>query len=1105
MGLYDHSDSKVYVVTLENKSDLESFYSDMESDGYQLHLKRPISRSTEYYMNSTQAEDIRNDSRVAAVEINEDDDPIREIIPFYDEVNNTPYGFAGDFEKSSFANNHDNNERQWGHLHSSGSTAERRKGSWGHDNLKNVTDNVEIFADGKHVDVVIVDQPVSYDCDEWKSPTTGQSRFVQYDWFGELNGYVSSIDDDGMSLPSGTYPYHPNSVNTTFHGTHVAGTVAGQWYGWAREANIYSLHVNLGSGFGTSLSSRLVFDYLRAFHRHKPINPLTGKKNPTVTNHSWGSSYNIYSFFERSLTVNDIQEIIVRGVTYTSGNPGPSGWTMDGIHKDFGVGSTQFRYNMDSTASRYDMEDAIEDGVVCIAAAGNNDQYSIHADPTAPEYTDWNNSVTFFLPSPYSGTYTVYHNRGFSPANAKGCITVGSISNLSNFSKSDFSNFGPLIDVWAPGHMIHSAWPDPSNIYSASGLNGAGYPDSKYGGDNWRYPISGTSMASPQVCGIAALLATGKERFTNSDVLGFIQNNSYENDITFNVNGGLFDDRTCDGGANTLYGGSTSTSKEIKAINPRNISGLIDGWYKETLKGHRRPSHSFSNAQMYPRTNNYYRPRSESAYNTYSITVTAASGNYVFTGSDMTNTYSNSTQPRIDVKQGDTIQFTINASDHPFWIKTSQSTGTSNVYNTGVTGNGTSAGSEVVFNTGDGSGSNYANAPVYDPINQKVVIAYQDLDNNSAGTAVVGTVSGTSISFSSEVEFSTDMVATVSSAYDSNSGKVVIAYNAHHASDPSRGKAVVGTVSGNTISFGTPVEFNSSGSSPFTSTVYDPINQKIVIAYTDGGNSNYGTAIVGTVSGNSISFGTPVVYNNSLSTQSKCTYDSTNQKVVIAYRDDGNSNIGGAVVGTVSGTSITFGSPVVFNSGTIGYGPLGNVYDPINQKVVIAFEDRTQNPSSSGVGGAVVGTVSGTSITFGSTVIFNNIGGDSISSTYDSDSGKVVIAYRDFTDALYYGTAIVGTVSGNSISFGSNLVFSNSQSDHSGSTYDSTNGKVVIAYQSYDGTDYTGKSVVLTNNITGNGTDNGSITWNTAGVPLGAYYYNCEYHSSMNGIIFINA
>ena len=692
MGLYDHSDDKVYVVTLENNSDLESFYSDMASDGYKLHLKRPISRSTEYYMNSTEAQDIRNDSRVAAVEINIDDDPIKEITPFYTEVNNTPYGFAGDFEKSDSASQHGDNEKQWGHLHSSGDAAARQKGVFGHDNTSMVTDNVEIYADGKHVDVVIVDNPVSFDCAEWQSPTTGLNRFVEYDWFGQLNGYVSSIDDDGNALPSGTYGYHPNSANATFHGTHVASTVAGQWYGWAREANIYSLHVNLGSGFGTPVTSTLVFDYLRAFHRHKPINPLTGKKNPTVTNHSWGSSYNIYPFYERLLTEADVANIRVRGVTYNAGNPGPNGWTIDGIHKDFGVGPSQYRYNADSTGSRYDMEDAIEDGVVIIAAAGNNDQYSIHADPTSPEYSsDWNNYVQFNLPS--GSIYTAYHNRGSSPANAKGCITVGSISNLSDFRKSDFSNFGPLIDVWAPGDKIQGAWPNPANIYVASGLNGVGYVDNKYGGANWRYTIGGTSMASPQVCGIAALLATGKERFTNSDVLGFIQQKSYENDITFNINGGLFDDRTCDGGGNPLYGGSTSTSKEIKAINPRNVSGLIDGWYKETLKGHRRPSHSFNNAQMYPRTNSYYRPISESLIKTYPITVTVSYGNYKLTGDDRNTTHSNSTQPTINVKKGDTIQFTINANGHPFWIKTSQSTGTGGAYNTGVTGNGTQNGS----------------------------------------------------------------------------------------------------------------------------------------------------------------------------------------------------------------------------------------------------------------------------------------------------------------------------------------------------------------------------------------------------------------------------
>ena len=668
---YEHSDTKPYLVTLEDKNDLEGFYSDMESNGYKLHMKRPMSRTTQYYMTSDQAVDLRKDPRVDAVEIHIDYDPIGVVEPFgYEQVNNTPYGFNGDFEKSNSAVSHGDNDRQWAQLHSSGSTAQRRKGVWGHDATANVNDDVEIFADGKHVDVVIVDQPVSYDCEEWKSPTTGKSRFVEYDWYGELNQYVGTIDDDGNTLPSGSYVYHPNSANATFHGTHCAGTVAGQWYGWAREANIYSLHVNLGSGFGNPLSSTLVFDYLRAFHRHKPINPATGKRNPTVTNHSWGSSYKIYSYYERALVPSDIDSIRVRGTVYNASNPGPNGWTMAGIEKDFGVGAYDFSYNKDNVGSRSDMVDAIKDGVVCIAAAGNNDQYSIKANSLTPEFADWSNYIYFKLPS--GSYYLVYPHQGSSPGNTWNCITVGCTSHKSNFEKTDFSNFGPAIDVWAPGDMIQSAWPDPANIYASSGLNGQGYVDNKYGPPNWRYTISGTSMASPQVCGIAALLATGKERFTNSDVMGFIQHNSYENEMTFDVNGGFFDDRTCSGGLNPLFGGATSTNREIKAINPRNVSGLIDGWYKETLKGERRETYMFYGAQMFPRTNTFYRPIPPTVF---PITVSVGSGIYLITGDDRSNSFNDTSNPTINVKKGDVIQFTVNAGGHPFWIGISQQTG----------------------------------------------------------------------------------------------------------------------------------------------------------------------------------------------------------------------------------------------------------------------------------------------------------------------------------------------------------------------------------------------------------------------------------------------
>jgi len=57
---------------------------------------------------------------------------------------------------------------------------------------------------------------------------------------------------------------------------------------------------------------------------------------------------------------------------------------------------------------------------------------------------------------------------------------------------------------------------------------------------------------------------------------------------------------------------------------------------------------------------------------------------------------------------------------------------------------------------------------------------------------------------------------------------------------------------------------------------------KVVISYRDDGNSDSGTVIVGTVSGTSISFGSEVVFNSGNTVYNSCTFDSTNNKTVIA-------------------------------------------------------------------------------------------------------------------------------------------------------------------------------------------------------------------------------
>ena len=261
-----------------------------------------------------------------------------------------------------------------------------------------------------------------------------------------------------------------------------------------------------------------------------------------------------------------------------------------------------------------------------------------------------------------------------------------------------------------------------------------------------------------------------------------------------------------------------------------------------------------------------------------------------------------------------------------------------------------------------------------------------------------------------------------------------------------------------------PVVFESAHTQ-WTSAVYDSNSNKVVVAYRDKGNSDYGTAIVGTVSGTSITFGKPVIFEYGDVQHVYATYDSNSNKVVIAYRDNGNSSYGTAIVGTVSGTSISFGTAVVFNSETTSY--FSATFDSANNKVVIAYRDS----GNSGAGTAIVGTVSGTSISFGSAVVYETGNTLRNSSTFDSARNKVIITYYDNENSNDYGTFVVGTVSGTSISFGTPVVFDSSSTSYPSATYDSTNNKVVISYMDGGNSNY-GTAVVVNNTGTTLTTEN---------------------------------
>ena len=368
-------------------------------------------------------------------------------------------------------------------------------------------------------------------------------------------------------------------------------------------------------------------------------------------------------------------------------------------------------------------------------------------------------------------------------------------------------------------------------------------------------------------------------------------------------------------------------------------------------------------------------------------------------------------------------------------------------------------GSRTAFNS---THTNWTSS-AFDSSNNKVVIAYRNQDDSEHGYAVVGTVSDTSISFGTPVKFNAGNSEHISIVYDDNAQKVVICYT--DASNSDYGTAIVGTVSGTSISFGTEVVFVSSTAGQ-VSAVYDSNSNRVVIAYVN--SSSWGKAIVGTVSGTSISFGAENGYQSSRVDQPTIGFDSTNNKAVIMFSDDGNSNYLTGIVATVSDDSISFGSKVSSGFATDeNNSSIEIAFDSANGKTIVA----TQSNASPDKPTVLVVTVSGTSLSFGSPVTVNtDLTTGQMRVVYDSSAGKINVFYADRTssDDLVYN---VGTVSGTSISFGSKITLIaavggfNKPYDYPSVTYDSNQQRVVYSYMIASSIDANnvGESIVIRN------------------------------------------
>tara|TARA_B100000085_G_scaffold227727_1_gene213601 strand:- start:1072 stop:3705 length:2634 start_codon:yes stop_codon:yes gene_type:complete len=387
-------------------------------------------------------------------------------------------------------------------------------------------------------------------------------------------------------------------------------------------------------------------------------------------------------------------------------------------------------------------------------------------------------------------------------------------------------------------------------------------------------------------------------------------------------------------------------------------------------------------------------------------------------------------------------------------------------------------------NTAFNSGTTYNPFATYDSNQNAQVVAFRDSSNK--GYVIAGTTGASSITYGSEVEFSDgNQVHSDSNAfgvaYDANAQKVVIVYADDGDSD--NGKVVFATVSGTAVTVTTPIYLDGSSGTPVRmfASVYDATGKRVIVSYTLNSNdstknnavepgatnlttanfvgvadsaisaSAAGSVIVqgGTVSGITDPFGTVSLTLASPDTTSGNTtkedvsmaYDSNADRTILVYRDGGDSDKLKCIIGTLSGTSTSWGTPVEIVGATAGNRGTAVVYDSNAQRVLIAYTKASDNYAY-----VRVGEISGTSVTLGTEVAASSSNSYYPELSYDVADQKVLLVFANAGDNYYpYSAACTITAVGNSVAVTTPAsVASRNAYDPFGLAYNANDGKHVL-------------------------------------------------------------
>jgi hypothetical protein len=281
-------------------------------------------------------------------------------------------------------------------------------------------------------------------------------------------------------------------------------------------------------------------------------------------------------------------------------------------------------------------------------------------------------------------------------------------------------------------------------------------------------------------------------------------------------------------------------------------------------------------------------------------------------------------------------------------------------------------GTPVIFHSGNISLSVQA---VWDENVDRLVILYPN-SSDDAGTSLVYQISATGNTVvvsdgggeyapGTAQTFEAGATKNITADFDSNANKIIIFYEDDADSD--YGKAVIGTVTGgstNTMANTTAEKYNGNNASYGNCVKWDYDNGKGLLAFMDGGDSNYTKCVAFTHDGTNYTFGTIIepfganqlVYiADGHRVSNSVSFDSSNDNFVIVggWADGDGDDVMRAVAVSVSGTTCTAGTAVVVtdkpqgDDGTQDVVPLEDgaaiEYDPDRDVHVLLVPEFSKN------------------------------------------------------------------------------------------------------------------------------------------------------------------